>query len=120
MPVVRRRGRGSREALRFAAAQFADRPRAEERHGQPRRKSGYSAGGRVYARRPRDKLSDGGKVEQCGLLKDRYGVSWQIVPAVLPKLLGDPDPANAQRVMQAMLGMVKLDIAGLERAYKGG
>ena len=67
-----------------------------------------------------DKLSDGGKVEQCGWLKDRYGVSWQIVPAVLPKLLGDPDPANAQRVMQAMLGMVKLDIAGLERAYKGG
>jgi predicted 3-demethylubiquinone-9 3-methyltransferase (glyoxalase superfamily) len=67
-----------------------------------------------------DKLSDGGKIEQCGWLKDRYGVSWQIVPTVLPKLLGDPDPAKAQRVMQAVLQMVKLDIAGLERAYKGG
>jgi len=67
-----------------------------------------------------DGLSAGGKVEQCGWLKDRYGVSWQIVPTVLPKLLGDPDPAKAQRVMQAMLGMVKLDIAGLERASKGG
>jgi predicted 3-demethylubiquinone-9 3-methyltransferase (glyoxalase superfamily) len=67
-----------------------------------------------------DAMSDGGKVEQCGWLKDRYGVSWQIVPTVLPVLLGDPDPAKAQRVMQAMLQMVKLDIAGLERAYRGG
>jgi predicted 3-demethylubiquinone-9 3-methyltransferase (glyoxalase superfamily) len=66
-----------------------------------------------------DAMSAGGKVEQCGWLKDRYGVSWQIVPTVLPELLGDPDPATAQRVMQAMLGMVKLDIAGLERASKG-
>ncbi len=65
-----------------------------------------------------DAMSDGGKVDQCGWLKDRYGVSWQIVPTVLAKLIGDPDPAKAQRVMQAMLGMVKLDIAGLERAYK--
>jgi predicted 3-demethylubiquinone-9 3-methyltransferase (glyoxalase superfamily) len=63
--------------------------------------------------------SAGGKVEQCGWLKDRYGVSWQIVPTVLPKMLGDPDPAKAQRVMQPMLGMVKLDIAGLRRAYDG-
>jgi predicted 3-demethylubiquinone-9 3-methyltransferase (glyoxalase superfamily) len=66
-----------------------------------------------------DALSVGGKVEQCGWLKDRYGVSWQIVPHVLPEMLGDPDPAKAQRVMQAMLGMVKLDIAGLKRAYDG-
>jgi len=56
---------------------------------------------------------------QCGWLKDRYGVSWQIVPSVLPKLLGDPDPARAQRVMQAMLGMVKLDIAALQAARDG-
>ena len=66
-----------------------------------------------------DALSDGGSVERCGWLKDRYGVSWQIVPNVLPRLLGDPDPAKAQRVMQAMLGMVKLDIAGLEAARAG-
>jgi predicted 3-demethylubiquinone-9 3-methyltransferase (glyoxalase superfamily) len=66
-----------------------------------------------------DALSQGGVVEQCGWLKDRYGIPWQIVPAVLPRLLGDPDPAKAQRVMQAIMGMVKLDIAGLEAAYAG-
>jgi predicted 3-demethylubiquinone-9 3-methyltransferase (glyoxalase superfamily) len=66
-----------------------------------------------------DALSDGGTVEQCGWLKDRYGVSWQIVPTTLVQYLGGPDPAGAQRAMQAMLGMVKLDIAGLKRAYEG-
>ena len=66
-----------------------------------------------------DGLSDGGSVERCGWLRDRYGVSWQIVPSVLPQLLGDPDPAKAQRVMQAMLQMVKLDIAGLKAAHAG-
>jgi predicted 3-demethylubiquinone-9 3-methyltransferase (glyoxalase superfamily) len=66
-----------------------------------------------------DGLSDGGSTERCGWLKDRYGVSWQIVPNVLPQLLGDPDPAKAQRVMQAMLQMVKLDIAGLKAAHAG-
>jgi len=64
-----------------------------------------------------DGLSAGGAVERCGWLRDRYGVSWQIVPSVLPQLLGDPDPAKAQRVMQAMLQMVKLDIAGLQAAH---
>jgi predicted 3-demethylubiquinone-9 3-methyltransferase (glyoxalase superfamily) len=66
-----------------------------------------------------DGLSDGGSTERCGWLKDRYGVSWQIVPNVLPQLLGDPDPAKAQRVMQAMLQMIKLDIAGLKAAHAG-
>jgi predicted 3-demethylubiquinone-9 3-methyltransferase (glyoxalase superfamily) len=66
-----------------------------------------------------DALSDGGRVEQCGWLKDRYGVSWQIVPTALVQYLGGPDPAGAQRAMQAMLGMIKLDIAGLKRAYEG-
>jgi predicted 3-demethylubiquinone-9 3-methyltransferase (glyoxalase superfamily) len=64
-------------------------------------------------------LSDGGAVERCGWLKDRYGVSWQIVPSVLPELLGGSDAAGAQRAMQAMLQMVKLDIAGLKKAYAG-
>jgi predicted 3-demethylubiquinone-9 3-methyltransferase (glyoxalase superfamily) len=64
-------------------------------------------------------LSDGGSVERCGWLKDRYGVSWQIVPTALVQYLGGPDPAGARRAMQAMMGMVKLDIAGLKRAYEG-
>jgi predicted 3-demethylubiquinone-9 3-methyltransferase (glyoxalase superfamily) len=67
-----------------------------------------------------DALSaNGGSVERCGWLKDRFGVSWQIVPSALPKYLGGPDRAGAQRAMQAMLGMVKLDIEGLRRAYEG-
>jgi predicted 3-demethylubiquinone-9 3-methyltransferase (glyoxalase superfamily) len=64
-------------------------------------------------------LSDGGAPNRCGWLKDRYGVSWQIVPTVLPKLLGDRDPIKAQRVMQAMLQMSKLDIPALEAAHAG-
>jgi predicted 3-demethylubiquinone-9 3-methyltransferase (glyoxalase superfamily) len=66
-----------------------------------------------------DGLSAGGSVQQCGWLRDRYGVSWQIVPSVLPQLLGGSDRAGAQRAMQAMLQMVKLDIAGLQKAYDG-
>jgi predicted 3-demethylubiquinone-9 3-methyltransferase (glyoxalase superfamily) len=67
-----------------------------------------------------DALSaNGGQVERCGWLKDRFGVSWQIVPAALAKYLGGPDRAGAQRAMQAMLGMVKFDIAGLKKAYEG-
>ena len=66
-----------------------------------------------------DALSDGGAIEQCGWLKDRYDVSWQIVPSVLPQLLGGSDAAGAQRAMQAMLKMVKLDIAALKKAYAG-
>jgi predicted 3-demethylubiquinone-9 3-methyltransferase (glyoxalase superfamily) len=64
-------------------------------------------------------LANGGQAERCGWLKDRYGLSWQIVPTALPKYLGGADRAGAQRAMQAMLGMVKLDIAGLKKAYEG-
>jgi predicted 3-demethylubiquinone-9 3-methyltransferase (glyoxalase superfamily) len=63
------------------------------------------------------KLSEGGQIQQCGWLKDRFGVSWQIVPTLLPKLLGDPDRDKANRVMQAMMQMQKLDIAKLQQAY---
>jgi predicted 3-demethylubiquinone-9 3-methyltransferase (glyoxalase superfamily) len=65
------------------------------------------------------KLSAGGKEVQCGWLKDKFGVSWQIVPTVLMKLLGDPDAEKSRRVMQAMLKMVKLDIKQLQQAAKG-
>jgi predicted 3-demethylubiquinone-9 3-methyltransferase (glyoxalase superfamily) len=62
------------------------------------------------------KLSDGGEEGPCGWLKDRFGLSWQIVPTRLPELLGDPDREKAQRAMQAMLSMRKIEIAELERA----
>jgi predicted 3-demethylubiquinone-9 3-methyltransferase (glyoxalase superfamily) len=61
-------------------------------------------------------LSDGGSEDQCGWLKDRYGLSWQVVPTALPRLLTDPDPQKAARVMRAMLRMRKIDIATLEKA----
>jgi predicted 3-demethylubiquinone-9 3-methyltransferase (glyoxalase superfamily) len=64
-------------------------------------------------------LSGGGKAERCGWLKDRFGVSWQIVPMALPKYLGGPDREGAKRAMAAMMQMVKLDIAGLKKAYEG-
>jgi predicted 3-demethylubiquinone-9 3-methyltransferase (glyoxalase superfamily) len=63
-----------------------------------------------------NRLSEGGEEGPCGWLKDRFGLSWQVVPNALPKLLSDPDRAKSQRVMSAMLEMRKLDIAGLERA----
>lgn len=61
-------------------------------------------------------LSDGGEEGPCGWLKDRFGVSWQIIPTVLEELVRDPDPERAQRALKAMLGMRKLDIAELQRA----
>jgi predicted 3-demethylubiquinone-9 3-methyltransferase (glyoxalase superfamily) len=62
---------------------------------------------------------EGGSVEQCGWLKDRYGVSWQIVPRVLGEMMKDKDPVRGRRVAEAMLQMVKLHIAGLRQAYEG-
>ena len=64
-------------------------------------------------------LLAGGKAEQCGWLRDRFGISWQIVPLALGRLMGDPDKARAKRVGDAMMKMVKLDIAGLQAAYDG-
>jgi predicted 3-demethylubiquinone-9 3-methyltransferase (glyoxalase superfamily) len=64
-------------------------------------------------------LAHGGTPSQCGWLKDQFGLSWQIIPAVLPKLLGDPDRAKAGRAMQAMLTMAKIDGAALQRAFDG-
>ena len=65
------------------------------------------------------KLSAGGREDQCGWLQDKYGLSWQIIPTILGKLLGDKDPVKANRAMQAMLQMKKIDINGLQRAYDG-
>ncbi|GAB3986596.1 VOC family protein [Spirosoma daeguense] len=66
-----------------------------------------------------EKLSEGGEPGPCGWLKDKFGVSWQIVPSALGKMLGDKDPEKAKRVMQAMMQMSKIEIADLEKAYNG-
>ena len=65
-----------------------------------------------------DRLCDGGAPQQCGWLKDRYGVSWQVVPTALDRLMTG-DPAAAARVLQAVMGMTKIDLAALERAHAG-
>jgi predicted 3-demethylubiquinone-9 3-methyltransferase (glyoxalase superfamily) len=66
-----------------------------------------------------ERLTDGGEEGPCGWLKDRYGLSWQVVPAGMDELFTDPDPARAQRAMQAMLKMSKLDVAALREAADG-
>jgi predicted 3-demethylubiquinone-9 3-methyltransferase (glyoxalase superfamily) len=66
-----------------------------------------------------DALKEGGSMEQCGWLKDRWGLSWQIAPKRLGELMSDPDPAKVRRVTEAMLKMVKLDVAALEAAARG-
>ncbi len=66
-----------------------------------------------------EKFSEGGEPGPCGWIKDKYGLSWQIVPTALGELMGDSDPEKAGRVMQAMLQMGKLDVAALQRAYDG-
>lgn len=65
-----------------------------------------------------ERLSEGGKKNRCGWLQDKFGVSWQIIPIALGKLMSDPDPAKANRVMKAMLQMEKIDIRGLQQAYE--
>jgi predicted 3-demethylubiquinone-9 3-methyltransferase (glyoxalase superfamily) len=64
-------------------------------------------------------IADGGSEGQCAWLKDRFGLSWQIVPRALPRLISDPDPAAAKRAMDAMLRMGKIDVAALEAAHRG-
>jgi predicted 3-demethylubiquinone-9 3-methyltransferase (glyoxalase superfamily) len=64
-------------------------------------------------------IGDGGQESQCGWLKDKYGLSWQVVPAGMAEVFADPDPARAQRAVQAMLGMKKLDVAALRAAADG-
>jgi len=66
-----------------------------------------------------DRLVEGGKTQECGWLKDKYGLSWQIIPEVLLKYLKDPDAEKRKRVHEAMMKMVKIDVEGLEVAYKG-
>jgi predicted 3-demethylubiquinone-9 3-methyltransferase (glyoxalase superfamily) len=66
-----------------------------------------------------EKLSEGGQKSQCGWLKDKYGLSWQVIPTALGKYLQDKDPEKSKRVMQAMLQMTKIDIMKLKQAYEG-
>ena len=67
-----------------------------------------------------DALLDGGQPSQCGWLKDRYGLSWQVVPVGMNEMMSDPDPERRNRAMAAMLGMVKLDLAAIQAAADGG
>jgi predicted 3-demethylubiquinone-9 3-methyltransferase (glyoxalase superfamily) len=64
------------------------------------------------------KLSEGGQEVQCGWLKDKYGLSWQVVPSILGELVGDPDPQKSKRVIEAMFRMKKIDIDALKRGYE--
>lgn len=66
-----------------------------------------------------DAFSDGGRPNQCGWVQDKFGITWQVVPAILPKLLSDPDPAKVERVTACFMQMTKFDIAKLEAAAKG-
>jgi predicted 3-demethylubiquinone-9 3-methyltransferase (glyoxalase superfamily) len=66
-----------------------------------------------------DKLTEGGEPSRCGWLKDKYGLSWQIIPSALGELLGDPDADKSRRVMEAMLSMEKIDVQALRDAYEG-
>jgi predicted 3-demethylubiquinone-9 3-methyltransferase (glyoxalase superfamily) len=66
-----------------------------------------------------EKLTDGGEESQCGWLKDKFGLSWQIIPTALGELMGDPDPEKSRRVMEAMLQMHKIDIEKLKQAHEG-
>lgn len=66
-----------------------------------------------------EKLTEGGEEVQCGWLTDKYGLSWQVAPNILLQHLNDPDREKSDRVMKAMMGMVKIDIAGIEKAYAG-
>jgi predicted 3-demethylubiquinone-9 3-methyltransferase (glyoxalase superfamily) len=63
------------------------------------------------------KLSEGGREDRCGWLQDKYGLSWQVIPTVLGKMMSDPDPEKSSRVMKAMLQMVKIDVRRLQEAY---
>ena len=67
-----------------------------------------------------NRLAEGGQEVACGWVKDRYGLFWQVVPAVLPDMIADPDPEKARRAFEAMFTMTKLDIAALQKAYAGG
>jgi predicted 3-demethylubiquinone-9 3-methyltransferase (glyoxalase superfamily) len=67
-----------------------------------------------------EKLSAGGEKSRCGWLKDKFGVSWQVIPKALGQLMGDKDPEKSKRVMMAMLQMSKIDVAALQRAHDGG
>jgi predicted 3-demethylubiquinone-9 3-methyltransferase (glyoxalase superfamily) len=66
-----------------------------------------------------EKLSEGGEKSQCGWLKDKFGLSWQIIPEALGELMGDPDPEKSKRVLDAMMQMTKIDIEKLKKAHSG-
>ena len=135
VPVVQRPGRGGRALLRVALQGRGDR-----KHDTRHRRQGHVCfnGGPHYKLNPAvslfidcvdqaevdtlwDKLiADGGMPNQCGWLTDRYGLCWQVIPRKLMEVLSSPDRERADRSMQAMLQMRKIDVAALEKAFAGG
>jgi len=145
VPLVRGQGRGGNGVLRLPLPRLE----GDQRRPHPRRRRGrrlpdgrpgvQGAAGRADVQVHRGHLSlyvkcddqaevdrlwsklleGGGQEQQCGWLKDRFGLSWQIIPNGLTELMSDPDPVKSGRVMQAMLGMVKIDVEGLRRAHRG-
>ena len=133
MSVVRRQRGGGGELLRFAAAGQPDRQRVALA-GRPFK--GLNGGPQFpfteavsfyvdcVSQQEVDRLwealtADGGSPSQCGWLKDRFGMSWQIIPRALGELLGSPDADGSRRAMEAMLQMTKIDVAALRRAFEG-
>ena len=104
MPLVRHRRRTGRRALHLGLPELEDRRRHALRIGRHEVDHYW------------DKLGEGGEHGPCGWLKDRFGLSWQVVPNRLPELLSDPDREKSQRVMAAMMEMGKIEIDELERA----
>jgi len=129
--VVRHRGRAGRGVLRRRLRELADRQRHPLHRGRPARcgdgefRFDEAVSFAIECETQEevdyywDKLSEGGEEGQCGWLKDRYGLSWQVVPTGMEELFADPDKERAERAMKAMLGMRKLDVAALRAAADG-
>jgi hypothetical protein len=135
LPLVRHTGRGGGEVLLLGLQGFQDR-RDQPLHqiegqtftalnGGPNFKFSEAVSLQIRCETQAEvdyfwgKLTQGGEEGPCGWLKDKYGLSWQVVPAVIPKMMTDPDAEKSERVMNAFMKMKKLDIAAIERAYAG-
>jgi predicted 3-demethylubiquinone-9 3-methyltransferase (glyoxalase superfamily) len=115
---VVREGRARRRALLHVdLSQLANRPRDDHAHGDPEISLSVLCDTQAEIDKYWNALLQGGTPEECGWLKDKYGVSWQVQPKALGDMMADPDRARAKRVADAMLKMKKIDLAALRAAY---